>query len=112
MKKKDLLTYGSIGCFVAALMLFYAIGDRAYGYYQLLRVVICLAGLFTAYVAYTYEAYVISVPSVFLAILFNPFAIITAEKETWQLIDLAAAAFFLAAGIAIAYELNKKPTDK
>lgn len=79
---------------LAAIMSFYAIGDRQNGYYQLLRYVIFISGVLTAYCAYLFKGYLITVLSVLIALVFNPFAQIYLQKDTWQSIDIVAGLYF------------------
>lgn len=80
---------------VAGAMLLLALGSWQYGYFQLLRVVVCGVGLYSGW--YFLE---IKQPSwawfFFLtAVLFNPIVIVSLQKSTWQLLDLAVGAVFL-----------------
>jgi hypothetical protein len=84
-----------IPALVAALMLFGALGQWSYGYYQLLRFVVCGAGVFVAYAAYVYQTMWATWLFGFIAVLFNPFIPIHLTREMWQPVDLICGAFFL-----------------
>jgi hypothetical protein len=105
---KDLLKYGIALSIVAAILLVFALGDREYGYYQLVRFAVCIAGAFTAYTAYQFRSIVVTILSGLLAILFNPFALVVFEKSTWQTIDGLGCLYFIVVAIVFATELNKK----
>jgi hypothetical protein len=86
---------------IAALMLLAALGDWPYGYYQLLRVVVCGAGAYIAWLSYhsryPWAAWLFG----FVAVLFNPFAPIHLSRGTWQPVDFVCAVLFvLAATVA------------
>lgn len=78
----------------SAVMLLGAIAPLPYGYYQLLRWVICGVAIFTAVSAYrwgkTWATWLFGV----VAALFNPIVPIHLTREIWQPIDLAAALLF------------------
>lgn len=76
---------------IAIGILIGAMWDHPYGYYQLLRWVVAVAGAFSAYSAYEHEnntwAWIFGI----IAVLFNPIIPFTFAKETWQVIDVATA---------------------
>jgi len=76
------------------------LGDWPYGYYQLLRVVVCGAGAYIAWLShhskYPWAVWVFG----FVAILFNPLAPVHLPRATWGLLDLVCAWLFLAAAAA------------
>ena len=78
-------------------MLVAALAPWPYGYYTLLRWVVCLSACFVAWV--WYDAYEQPTPMVWafgaVAILFNPLAPIHLNREIWSMIDLATAAFLI-----------------
>jgi hypothetical protein len=86
---------------VAALMLFGALGQWPYGYYQLLRFVVCGVGAYTAFVAYQWQKLWATWLFGFIAILFNPLIPIHLTREIWQLIDLVCAILFVVVAIAL-----------
>lgn len=62
-----------------------------YGFYQLLRWIVSVTGIFNVYRTYQMNLISGSVVMVFVTILFNPIAPITFSKGIWVLIDLAVA---------------------
>jgi len=86
---------------VAALMLFGALRQWPYGYYQLLRWVTCAAAVFVAYMAYTWEKKWATVFFGIVAVLFNPLIPIHLTREIWQPIDLVCAILFVVVAIAL-----------
>jgi hypothetical protein len=85
---------------IAGVMLLLALGSWEYSYYQLLRVVVCGVGVYSAwYYAEKQEtgwAWFFGLT----AGLFNPFFIVTLSKDTWQMIDLAIGITFMASALS------------
>lgn len=84
-----------IPCIVAALMLFGALGDWPYGYFQLLRFVVCGASIFVAVFANFYQKLWAIWLFCIIAVLFNPLIPIHLSREIWQPIDIICAVLFL-----------------
>jgi hypothetical protein len=76
---------------VAAVMLFIAFADLPYAYYQALRWVVCGVTGYGAYMAYEGKNQTWAWAFGVTAILFNPIMPFYLERETWQLLDVAAA---------------------
>ncbi len=77
---------------IAGAMLLLAIPSIwPYGFYQLLRWIVCSIGLFNAYTAHEQGLKWWAVTMVFVAILFNPIAPITFAKEVWMVFDFVVA---------------------
>jgi hypothetical protein len=81
----------------AAIMLFLALGKFPYGYYTLLRFVICGTTAYGAYFASTEQkkpawAWTFGI----IAVLFNPFIPIHLSRDIWAVIDIAVALLLLA----------------
>lgn len=77
---------------IAGAMLLLAIPSMwPYGYYQILRWTVSLVGISNAYKAYELNLKGWVVAMAFVAILFNPIAPITFEKEIWVVFDVAVA---------------------
>jgi hypothetical protein len=86
------LTYFNWVWLLPAGMLLLAVLPLPYGYYTLLRLVVCLASLIHAAFGWQYLKPVAFI-SGFLAILFNPLIPIHLDKEVWLVIDIAAAIY-------------------
>lgn len=80
---------------VVGIFLLGALGSWPYIYYQLLRWVVCGVGAYTAYTAYESNRTVWAWVFAIIAIVFNPIAPFFMERETWQILDVAAAILFL-----------------
>ncbi len=82
---------------LAGILLLIALGSRPYSYYQFLRWVIMAIASYSAYKAYedgkSGWAWIMGI----IAVLFNPIAPFYLKRDTWQLIDLVAAAIFFVA---------------
>lgn len=77
------------------IFLLVAIGAWPYAYYQLLRWVVCGVGAYTAYLSYGSGRIGWAWTFGVIAILFNPILPFYMQRETWQVVDLAAAVPFL-----------------
>lgn len=80
---------------VAATLLVLALAELPYGYYQMLRWVICAVAAFTAFVAYSYGREGWTVVFGAVAVLFNPIAPFYLSREIWAVLDVATAVVFL-----------------
>lgn len=85
----------------AGAMLLAAVGPWPYGYYQLLRLVVCGAGAYFAYTTYQWGK--LRAVWVFgaIAVLFNPLLPVHLTREIWAVIDVVCAAAFIAGSIKI-----------
>lgn len=88
---------------IATLILFIAIGDHPYSYYQLTRWVTCIASFYTAYSYHNTHKTAFVWLFIALGILFNPIAPFYLEKETWQIFNLIGGVLF-----TISLFINKK----
>ena len=90
-----------IPALIAAAMLFIALASLPYGYYQLLRLVVCGAAVYVAVTAYnckcTWAIWTFAV----IALLFNPVAIVHFDREMWKVIDAVVGLIFLSAAFLI-----------
>jgi len=77
---------------VAIPMLLWALADNPYGYYQILRWVICGLTGYSAFLAYKNDKDAWTWIFGITAVLFNPIAPIHLPRDTWSFIDLIAAA--------------------
>lgn len=81
---------------IAALMLFGALWRWPYGYYQLLRFVVCGISIFIAFMAYRWQQLWAMWLFGFMAVLFNPLIPIHLPKRVWHTIDVTCAFLFVA----------------
>lgn len=83
---------------VPAVMLVLAFGAWPYGYFMLLRVVVCLAAALLAIDIYRragrFDLW--CVVFVAIAVLFNPVLPVHLTRAIWSLVDPAVAALFIA----------------
>ena len=79
---------------LAILFLLGALGDWEYGYYQLLRWAVFIAGAYSAYIVNKKHrnAWVWIFGAV--AILFNPILPVYLTRDTWQILDIITAVIF------------------
>lgn len=78
---------------VAAIMSAVALFPLPYGYYMLLRVVVCGAGIYCGVLGYSSNRE-ISVALFVVAAIFNPVFPVHLFRELWALLNLAAVALF------------------
>jgi hypothetical protein len=62
-----------------------------YGYYELLRWVVCAVGAYSAYQVYKLNLKGWMIVMIAVAILFNPISPFTFSKGTWVFFDIVAA---------------------
>ena len=99
-----------IPALIAALMLLGALAPWPYGYYQLIRWVVCGTAVFVAFMAYDWQKLWATVLFGCIALLFNPLIPIHLSREIWQPIDLICALLFVIALIVRKPE-NRKQQD-
>lgn len=71
-----------------------AMGTHPYAYYQILRWVVCASAAYSAYLYFQADRKGLFWFFAGMAVLFNPIAPIYLDKDTWQTLDLFAAAIF------------------
>ena len=85
----------TIPTLISILMLFAGIPKFfPYGYYTLLRFVVCGTGGYIAYFAFEEEKRFIGFLSILVALLFNPIIPIHLAKDAWVVIDFITTIFF------------------
>ena len=97
-----------IPAIIAAIMLFLALAPWPYGYYQLLRIVVCGVSVYIAFVAHSRQKIWALWLFAFIALLFNPLIRIHLSREVWQPINVICAVLF---AVSI-FVLNKTPETK
>jgi len=80
---------------IGAIALFIAIADLPYGYYQLLRWVVCGIGAYSAYLAYGQKKKVWMWTFGVIALIFNPIFKFYFDKATWQGINVVAGIVYM-----------------
>jgi hypothetical protein len=93
-EKKEFMGF-TIARIIAAILLFLALGRHPYGYYKLLRFVVCGVTVYGVYFATKKEKIAWVWPFGIIAILFNPLIPIYLRRGTWQFIDFAVAILLL-----------------
>ena len=85
-----------IPALIAGILLCIGIFPLPYGYYQMLRWIVCIIAVFITYISFNLSKVWAAAVFVVIAILFNPIFTIHFEKEAWQWIDAACGALFIA----------------
>ena len=77
-----------------------------YGYYVFLRVFICGASAYLAYLGFDENKEMWGLIFVVIAILFNPFIPVYFNKDIWVVIDILVAAVFFASMFVMHYGID------
>ena len=81
--------------YITAGFLFAAILPLPYGYYTILRIVVCGAFAWAALIAFDRNVNILPWAFIVLAIIFNPVIKIHFSKEMWAIIDFASGVVLL-----------------
>ena len=79
---------------ITAVLLFLALMEMPYGYYQFLRIAVFVSALVCAYQSYRLGTFFTIIFAV-IAILFNPVFPIYLSREVWQPVDVGVGMVFL-----------------
>lgn len=90
---------------IAIIMLIFAIADNPYGYYQILRWVVCWVTGYSVYLEYQKNHYPWTWAFGIIAVLFNPLASIHLDKDTWVVLNIITAGILI---ISMIYPYMKK----
>lgn len=104
MVKQELQKYHKIASQIAAVMSVLAIFAMPYGYYIILRWVVSIAALVTAYIAYKNHKSGWVIGAVIALILWNPVAPVYLTKDMWFPLNIASAVFFFIAPKSVSKE--------
>jgi hypothetical protein len=80
---------------IPIIMLFGALGQWPYGYFVLLRWVVTAGAIILAINAFEKNIDWAKVVFIFIAILFNPIALVHLSREIWIPIDVIAGVIFV-----------------
>lgn len=90
---------------ITIIMLLFALADNPYGYYQILRWVVCGVVCYSAFLEYQKNHYPWTWAFWIIAVLFNPLASIHLDKDTWIILNIITAGILI---ISIIYPYMKK----
>jgi uncharacterized membrane protein YccC len=82
-------------------MLFLSLAPWPYGYYQLLRFVVCGISVYVAFMAYNWHKIWATYLFGFFAVLFNPLIPVHLSRELWQPIDVICGILFILIAVII-----------
>jgi hypothetical protein len=85
----------TIARIIAAILLFWALDRHPYGYYTLLRFVVCGVTAYGVYYALELQKNGWAWAFGIIAVLFNPLIPIHLKRDIWAIIDLAVAILLL-----------------
>jgi len=104
---KQYLSFSVISRIIAIALLFWALAQHQFGYFVILRWVVCGVSIYCSYLSYS----MINIPWTlvfgFVALLFNPLAPIRLDRHTWAYLDIAIG-FLLLSSIIFIKESNLK----
>lgn len=86
---------------LSAASLLVAVLHMPYGYYQLLRIIVCLVGCVVAARSYSAGAWFIAVFAALAAAVFNPLVPLHFDRDTWAALNLSFAAGFVVVAIRL-----------
>ena len=95
----------------ASIMLFLALAPWPYGYYQLLRFVVCGVSAYMAFRAYTSQKMWAAWLFAFITVLFNPLIPIHLTRELWQPIDTICGMLFITIAIVVDKPITSSNTE-
>lgn len=90
---------------ITIIMLLFALADNTYGYYQILRWIVCGVAGYSAYLEYQKNHYPWTWAFGIIAVLFNPLASIHLDKDIWIVLNIITAGTLI---ISIIYPYMKK----
>ncbi|MGA9364884.1 MAG: DUF6804 family protein [Bacteroidota bacterium] len=105
---KTQLSFSVVARIVAGALLFWALARHQYGYFVLLRWVVCGTSVFCAYLSYSLKRVPWTWLFALLALLFNPIAPIRLDRQTWAYFDVATGLLLLASIFFIRESLPTK----
>jgi len=108
---KSYLSLSVIARIGRSVLLFWALSRHPYGYFTLLRWVVCATAVYTAYVSTTVNrtpwAWVFGL----IALLFNPLIPARIDRATWAYLDVAIGILFLLSVFFVRENFSTKGGD-
>lgn len=80
----------------ALLLILAAVGSWPYGFYMLLRLVVCVASIFIAWRLGQHRP--LMWVFIFIAILYNPVFRVAFERDTWSILNVVSALPYVVVG--------------
>lgn len=102
------MTFALLGRIVATGMLIWALDDHPYGYFTLLRFVVCIVTAYCAVLSNEKGKVTWTWILGGMAVLFNPIVPIHIDRESWQVIDAVAAVVLLISLVPVRGRLSNK----
>jgi len=90
-----------VPCIIAAAMALIAIADLPYGYYTLMRLVVCATAIFVVVMAAKSQQMWAVWLYAIVGLLFNPLVPVHLTKGIWQPVDFVAAVALVVGGVAV-----------
>jgi peptidoglycan/LPS O-acetylase OafA/YrhL len=99
ISNRTLATAYGVLVLLAAGMLLWSLSRHSYDYFTFLRVVVCAASAFGAFLAFRRESPLWGFGLTALALLFNPFFTVGLKRQTWERVDVGAAVVLIASAV-------------
>lgn len=96
---------------VAIIMLFWALADNPYFYYQILHWVICWLAVYLTYLAYQNKKNIWIWLFAISAVCFNPILPIYFSREIWSVLDILVAVMILISIFKTKNSISNKRID-
>lgn len=105
---KTYLSFSVIARIVASVLLFWALSRHPYGYFTLLRWVVCATAAYSAYLSTTVNRIPWAWVFALIALLFNPLIPARIDRATWAYLDVAVGILFLVSLFFVRENLSPK----
>ena len=89
----NIKTLTSLRLFTIGILLI-GIADLPYGYYTLLRIIVCIVSCITAFIAFGLKKKLWLWIFIGIVLIFNPIIPIYFNKDTWIILDVVIAGIF------------------
>ena len=96
---------------VPAAMMLIAIASLPYGYYQLLRLVVAVCGLWIAYVAWQDHKVAWALAIGVTVLVFNPLVPVHFDRQTWSVLNVVGGLIFATAGWVVISRTPEIPSS-
>jgi len=108
---KQFISFSVIARIIASILLFWALSRHPYGYYTLLRWVVCGVAGYTAYISNRSNRLPWTWFFGILALFFNPIIPVKLDRATWANIDVAVGIALLVSIFFVRENLSKPGGD-
>ena len=108
---KTYLSLSVIARLVGSVLLFWTLSRHPYGYFTLLRWVVCATAVYSAYLSTTVNRVPWAWVFGLIALLFNPLIPARIDRATWAYLDVTVGILFLLSLFFVRENLSAKGGD-